>query len=329
MVSSLLEPELRIFFSVDLIGSTSYKQREAASNTKEIEVQSWLRVFSDFYKEFLICFITQLDQHKSHFGLTTYEKPCIWKKLGDELLFSAKLADKADALFFLESFRLAMVEYESNFRSSGTALGLKGTVWVAGFPVRNVKIPSDQDPQRVDDYIGPCIDIGFRLGKFSSARKLVLSVELVWLIAHFLPQEHDLPIYYDGKVMLKGFRGGEYPIFWVSKFGKPENDIEIILLNISPCNQLYVVKYCEAFIGCMSNDLQSPFIFDNPDFQRYVPPDYSQKLKMASVVQGEIEYVNNDTQGAVEQVNPNVTGNIAEELLNNVPQITESDLFDV
>ena len=164
MAADIFEPELRIFLSVDLIGSTAFKQQSTASDKlKKDCYHSWLISFSDFYNEFIVVYQGILEKHKSHFGIDEYERPQLWKRLGDELLFSANLQSIRHPIFYVECFQEALSAYEKKIQAQSWPLGLKGTALIAGFPVRNVKISSDADGALPIDYIGPCIDLGFRL----------------------------------------------------------------------------------------------------------------------------------------------------------------------
>lgn len=203
------------------------------------------------------------------------------------MLFSAPLQNIKQPVFFVECFRIALVEYEKKMQDQKWPLGLKGTAWIAGFPVRNVKIPAEANGGLIEDYIGPCIDLGFRLSKYSTERKFVLSVELVWLILSFLEDQQIFSIYYDGKEYIKGFRGGSYPIFWISKPGKRENDKEMLLLDLRPCSDTgHVVSFCRSFITNSSNDLQLPFIVEDENLKENIPDDYICQCEIVKKMQG-------------------------------------------
>lgn len=320
MGSDLYSPDLRIFLSVDLIGSTAFKQLSTATDKASEKYHSWLFSFFDFYTEFKTVYLGVLEQHKLHYGVDIYEQPHLWKRLGDELLFSASLQNTKQPLFFIECFRVAMVEYEKKIHELNWPLGLKGTAWIAGFPVRNVKIPAETDGELAEDYIGPCIDLGFRLSKYSTARKFVLSVELVWLVLSFLEDQKSFPIYYDGKEDIKGFRGGNYPVFWTSKPGKRENDKEMLLLDLRPCSDSdHVVSFCQGFIANSSNDLQLPFIYADENLKQFVPDNFIEQCDIVRRMQGlNFTSINETIEAEDKALSEDLQ--LTEEILDSIPE---------
>jgi hypothetical protein len=117
-------------------------------------------------------------------------------------------------------------------------ISFKGTLWVAAFPLTNIELflaaigqsgfPYDRD------YFGPSIDLGFRLAKFATMTRLVLSTSLVYLICKQKDSEKtqlpdseqtqlpNLPIYTSGKVEIKGLPNKEDALFWVIPNEKEE-----------------------------------------------------------------------------------------------------------
>lgn len=324
MVSDIYSPELRIFLSVDLIGSTAFKQHSTAAEKTSEQLQTWLISFSDFYSEFKLVYLRALSRSNDYFGVEGYDKPTIWKKLGDELIFSAALHSVKEPFFYVECFRIALVEYEKEIHRQGWPLGLKGTAWTAGFPVRNVKIADDAVEAVCYDYIGPCIDLGFRLGKFATARKFVLSVELVWLILSFIEDQKDFSVYYDGKAEVKGFRGISYPVFWTSKLGKRSNDNEMLLLNLQPCSHSDIKNFCKDFIASNSNDLQFPFIIGEERLKEYVPKDYDNKCKIAKDMRlGKDSSLSDGMDGQNDDTSKN--DEIATKILSAIPAVNSGE----
>jgi len=82
------------------------------------------------------------------------------------------------------------------------------------------------------DYVGPSMDIGFRLSEFSDAYKLAISVDLAYVISSaginssFVNYRSEkFQIHYAGRKSIKGLTEGEgYPIFWLKLSDEPQSD---------------------------------------------------------------------------------------------------------
>ncbi len=258
-------PKLRIFFSVDIIGSTLYKNQH--DNSK---VQPWLPFFYGFYNEFPIVFRSSCDKLKEkreHKCTDMY--PELWKSLGDELLFYSELRHHAQAIWLVSSFKDAIEIYNKNItekyqKNDKPYLSLKGTTWIAGFPVGNAEIyfRGSQGNTSKIDFIGPSIDIGFRLSKFSSSSKLIISCDLAILLT-FTTTKFDFC--YGGRQVLKGVIQNEpYPIIWLKV--KHDNLDEREEGLIQPCNVNSLKEYCEKFIKEIGSPLQIPFMEKDTNF---------------------------------------------------------------
>jgi hypothetical protein len=137
-----------------------------------------------------------------------------------------------------------------------------------------------RDPSAVGevvDFIGPSLDIGFRLGGLATPRRLICSVELAWLISKALDdkkvrsvrdlaencEDNSSVFHISERQALKGVLDGvPYPIIWIDigehkGFNKIEDDV----LGSGPLTRVAVVEYCEAFIeSCNVDYLFLPFI---------------------------------------------------------------------
>ena len=173
-------------------------------------------------------------------------------------------------------------------------LGIKSTVWLAGFPFRNKevvlsgdsfssrepiddyyrenglilnKLYSGQNEDRILlDYVGPSIDTGFRLTSLASARKLILSVEVAYILALTSPIKagpiEAIQLRYDGQVSLKGvLGGGGYPVFWIDLSRAHSADVlEDRLTHSNACDRDAVREYCDAFFHEHRDLIFPPFI---------------------------------------------------------------------
>ena len=197
---------MRAFFSADLAGSTKLKNRlnhqellrrytsrkhlvkslnkRGAESPDEIRAilnnlnigtddYDWAQVVRRFYEDLCASF-SQLP----------------WKAMGDELIFSIPVSGRADLHLVTVAFLKAIRDMDGKLRNrrfpdSVSAVRIKGTAWVAGFPVRNraIAIPTSSGETKRVDYLGPEMDTGFRLGKCTRPGMLAISVEMAELLA--------------------------------------------------------------------------------------------------------------------------------------------------
>lgn len=229
----------RLFLSADLVGSTAFKQRDP---------EGWLNTTLGFYQQFPSLLAEKLIETSSpdQSASTVIPDPIeLWKALGDELVFSCLIKKEAHAAVVIKSFVAALAHWSNEVVSGKNQLALKGGAWVATFPLPDRaiavmstpssltpawfdpdKAPEENNRSLIDaigkgdsskalwlDFIGPGMDLGFRIVQYASARKFVLSLEAAWLIAE---AESETQIYFDGEVELRGFdHGGGYPLFWL------------------------------------------------------------------------------------------------------------------
>lgn len=274
-------PKLLLFLSVDIIGSTAFKN----SIVKSEQIHPWLPLVNGFYNEFPIYFFRNLYQtSKKYTNKVEYELPRVWKCLGDELVFVVKLTSSCQPIFYVSSFRKAIVEYNASmFQIQQPQLGLKASAWLGGFPVSNAEVVIKQNNSNSEeiDYIGPSIDIGFRLSRLADSRRMVISVELAYMISVSANTTEDkLPIYFNGREHLKGvLNNREYPVFWVHMSDDKE-DLELKMLNITACDKESVSDYCRRFIKESNGMLEIPFISGDNIFN-VKPNDYESKFNRA------------------------------------------------
>lgn len=115
-------------------------------------------------------------------------------------------------------------------------------------------IYSGQKNEKISvDYVGPAIDIGFRLSSHSTPRKFILSVGVAYALALSNPPElsvmAELEYGYEGAVALKGVFGGTpYPLFWIDMAGPGDlASIEDDLIGRKPANTDLMRKFCVKF----------------------------------------------------------------------------------
>jgi hypothetical protein len=191
---------LRVFFSVDLVGGTAYKNRSADGFTSP---GSWPNRFEQFFRNFIKSFKDGVAAARAGTATGIMPPPQLWKINGDELLFTDLVYEdpeqRASALgSSLGAFVRLVQETDEQFIPEG--LGVRACVWTAGFPLRNrpVKIAQGgielmaedagrSDPETgpttarlgtVTDYIGRDMDIGFRLAALSQPGRVACSLDL-------------------------------------------------------------------------------------------------------------------------------------------------------
>ena len=264
------KPILRLFFNVDIIGSTNYKM--ALSND---DIHSWLPLFREFYQVFPNVLEQSInDKKKEHFyNNVKTEEIKIWKLLGDEIIFYSDLKDSKACGLFVSALKEAINLYQKKYLPE--ELGLKACAYIAGFPVNNVEI----EINGVTDFIGSNIDVGFRLMKYASREKMPISIELAYILTHY---SFDLEYFFDGLEILKGVLNNKpYPIFCIDM--QNNDDLKDIMPNVQAND---VFKFCAEFIK--KNDLlEFPFI-ENDEKRIFTekPKDYEEKLLQVQKMYG-------------------------------------------
>lgn len=310
---AFLKPRLRLYLSADIIGSTAHKQSRlgALGQVGASQEASWFTTIQGFYFEAQQSFRTTWNALKEkysadeHFG----DPPELWKTVGDEVIFTKLLTDHRQVATVIQCWIETVSLLREFLHRDSTRLGIKSTVWLAGFPFRNKEVVlsgesfSAQEPiddyyrengqilnrlysgtatgRVLVDYIGPSIDTGFRLTSLASARKLILSVEVAYILALTAPVKaspiESIQLRYDGQVQLKGvLGGGGYPVFWIDLSGTSSADaLEDKLTNSATCNRDDIREYCDAFFFEQQDSIFPPFIIaDNEVVLRDTPPWY-------------------------------------------------------
>lgn len=224
-LGAVLSPQLRLFLSVDIVGSTALKQpmNRGTNDSSVSDIKThWLNFVHGFYTGFPELYDKNLLEIQPEADETDrLLKPHLWKSLGDELVFTVLLKHPSHAHYYLKAFRSSLLDAIENWSvKRNLPISFKGTAWLAGFPVFNAAVPierADQTTQEEDrfDFVGPLIDIGFRLSKYSSPRKFVISADTAWLISA-AGDSGGLQFKYHGEEPLKGAcHEKPYPIIWI------------------------------------------------------------------------------------------------------------------
>ena len=226
---------VRVFLSVDLSGSTAYKNSKVGEDRSDGPTPRWVTVFQKFYTDFPAQFRTNYTKQKASNGGED-RCPTLWKAVGDELVFCGRVSNKKTVVTALTAFIETLHDYRKLLQDEKIDLNLKGAGWLAAFPEPNraVQLPSlldmpdlfsasealerEADEKPFDyDFLGKAIDTGFRVASTAKPERFVLSVQLARLLVG-LPRggglDHD--IRFDKPFFLKGVNHGEpYPMLFI------------------------------------------------------------------------------------------------------------------
>jgi len=290
-------PKERIFLSIDVIDSTKLKSSLAE---KGRSLGLWAENFAAFYSEVLVNYRKEIiEAVKKHCPDNCPErKLCekqelsthpinVWKYIGDEVVLVADLTCEdhhasVHVLALVETIKYLNSFFEKKFKGSPDTMRFKGTAWVAGFPVRNIELLDllVSGEQKVKEFLGPSMDLGFRLAKFASDERLIISASLAYLIANEPPRKNKpfkllgqdnllrLPLCFGGLAEVKGIKNNKHPLIWYSVHEAPESKLSFV--------------ENDKLLDYLSN---SPFI--NNTIPPFIPvagkfsPEYMKKYKKA------------------------------------------------
>ena len=183
-------PLFYVFFSFDLVNSTIYKNEQK---------EKWPIVFAQFYQ------IIREEIKKEFQGIK------VWKYIGDEILFY-KMLNSTEELFEIvhgsfKALNCTLKNLKNSFRDIFKPLSLKGTIWgapvmhVRGEELKKLEMEKSQNialdvvyenQVSLKDFMGPDIDIGFRISKYAEKEKLVISADLAYMLLTAHPPNKEL-----------------------------------------------------------------------------------------------------------------------------------------
>lgn len=325
-----LKPRVKIFLSADIVGSTALKQSEKfpLGDPKERWALSgaaphWLAPIADFYTEFARYWsIAWREANEDRDFGPPSEIPELWKANGDELIFCKDVRDRLDLCRVMFAWKEAIRKYISS-KSIRRRLGIKASAWIAGFPVTNTEIVFRPDLSEapyegevrlralynlskwyferqnggksgfVRDFIGPQIDIGFRLAAHATSRYMVVSLDIVYLLATAsFPEDttkgfQALELKYLGRRELKGALGGDsYPLFCMDLIGVLEGDGQFyreedaLLENRTRPSVEEVQRFCNKFYDVKATHMFRPFLIECQYNFTKLPDNYYSTLML-------------------------------------------------
>lgn len=270
--NDFLKSKFIVFLSIDIINSSTIKSQ----NVEWLSNDGWLNNALKFYQA--VPEAVDFVWHK----LNNEPKnlpPIIWKSLGDEVIFKKEVhtIDSLECMLNMWLQVADIIEKELNIK-------VKITAWSAGFPIINTEIARPLDPKilleheangdpilqnliflkqsfldkegnnYLFEYVGPSIDIGFRLTKFSDKQKFIISVE----IANLLSSKNNESIYFLEVRPIKSILN-DYPIFWLARKSYSKS-IESTITKPMPPKAVY--KYTNDFL-VNAETLCIPYISEN------------------------------------------------------------------
>jgi hypothetical protein len=210
-----------LFFSFDLVNSTQFKIANPST---------WPLVIMRFYE----LAISQLN--------TRFATPQVWKFVGDEVLFFSRISSKHDLFKALNaayaSAKSTTDILHSQFPKTKDLLAVKSTVWIAKAEslqpgeiedftrdfargdefAKNIVIDGAFTSRVAGvDFLGPEIDVGFRISKYALRQRLVVSADLAWLLYRFRVDHSEIEnqLRIVSFELMKGVWGARhYPVIW-------------------------------------------------------------------------------------------------------------------
>lgn len=270
---------VRLFLSVDLSGSTAFKNSQAGETRADGASPRWVSIFEHFYTDFPARYRTKYVNRK----LPTVGNdscPVVWKAVGDELVFCGRVSNKKAVSVALSAFIEAMHDYRKKLSDDCVDLNLKGAAWLAAFPEPNRAVQVRRMTGNADlisasealehaadispfdyDFLGKAIDTGFRVASTATPERFAISVQLARLIAGEAPGfGFDFEIRFAEPIFLKGVNKGEpYPRLYIDTMTHlPVEGIrkqERKLLNKSaPPSRDDLKAYLDAYCGVVGTD---------------------------------------------------------------------------
>jgi hypothetical protein len=263
MPDHLFKWRRRLFASVDVAGSTAFKQRSPEDSGR------WAYIFKLFFDEFPTTLRACFDE----VGKIADRKPpsplSVWKFVGDEILFSVEIERHDAVAYHAVAFRNAINRYTSEqlkAKPQLAALSLKGTMWGAGFPVSNVEVaPKLGDGASApQDYLGPCVDQGFRLCSLADSRRIPLSVDVAYMLATTTFHEASpVKIQCEEPKPHKGVPL-PYPHIWMDRLDGKESEEDKILGRRAVRDPSSIKAYLEELYLEKRPGLFKPFLVSDP-----------------------------------------------------------------
>jgi len=270
---------VRLFLSVDLSGSTAFKNSSSGEQRHQDSAPQWVTVFQQFYADFPALYGSEF-QKQTNDGVGEDRCPQLWKAVGDELVFCGVISNQKTCIVALNAFISTLHIYRKKLMDAGIELNVKGAGWLAAFPEPNrtvklrkvdgepdflsaseaLELSADQAPFDYD-FLGKAIDTGFRVASNAQPEQFVLSVQLARLIACADPDMGFAhPIRVERPKVLKGVNKNEpYPMLYIDTMQhlptKQAKTLEREVLGESaPPSRESLASYLKAYCAVVGTD---------------------------------------------------------------------------
>ncbi|MFY0682856.1 MAG: hypothetical protein JXR13_19995 [Thalassovita sp.] len=306
------EYRVRLFLSVDLSGSTAFKNSKDGEARQTGATPYWVTVFQQFYSDFPSMFANEFQQQKTA-SVGSDTCPVLWKAVGDELVFCGRLTNKKSCAVALDAFIKTLHDYRKKLTDEGVDLNLKGAGWLAAFPEPNrtvqlhiqqdapdllpaseaLEVSADLKPFEFD-FLGKAIDTGFRVASKAQPDRFALSVQLARLLANNGPElGFGHQVRFERPSVLKGVNKNEpYPMLHIdtmehlpTKEAK-QLEREVLREDEAP-NPTKLSSYLSAYCTVVGTDeIMLKLNSESPDVE--VPDSYSMhRSKISAHLMGE------------------------------------------
>jgi len=215
MTNNLNKSCVAMFMSVDISGSTNFKSETQADD----KGPAWVEAFEEFFREVPLIMMGQI---AAAFIFEEDVPDCsVWKVIGDEIIFLAHPTSARQTQLLTNAFYNTIINYDNKIFERWP-LRVRGCCWAAQISSRNrqIEIPEmmgSDSSQTYVDYLGPDVDAGFRLAGCVGRGQLMVSSNLVQLLAG-LEESEGIQFHYIGRKVLKGvYKGRPYPLFLMSR----------------------------------------------------------------------------------------------------------------
>lgn len=268
----------RIFASVDVAGSTAFKQRSPEDSGR------WANIFKLFFDEFPTTLRACFENVDAIADGRPAHPMAVWKFVGDEILFATEIDRHEELAFHAVAFKNAINEYTLQLKKKSelAALSLKGTMWGAGFPVTNAEVATKVGggDNGLQDYLGPCVDQGFRLCSLADVRRIPVSVDVAYMLAttNFAGQS---PLKMQCEEA-KPHRGMSlpYPHIWLDRLDGMVSEEDKLLQHRSLHDPSDFKPYLEELYQQRRPGLFKPFLIKDPSqLFNQVPVDIEETRK--------------------------------------------------
>ncbi|MQX38621.1 hypothetical protein [Roseospira navarrensis] len=146
-----LQPTLRLFLSVDLVGSTALKQAgsfpikkpDEDSTLSELGAE-WFNEVAEFYRKIEELFTREWDHYKAtvanKYDWPVGNDPEFWKINGDEIIYFKELSESRECYATFVCWLNVVEQFRSHLAGNRSPLDVKASAWLAGFPIANSEV---------------------------------------------------------------------------------------------------------------------------------------------------------------------------------------------